>query len=80
MKKELCATCGGTLVKDTISYDKKIGRKRVLFEDVPAKVRSSCDEVWIDGKVAEKMERLFHKGKKPVRWISIPVWSLSRAA
>ena len=80
MKKENCANCDGTLVRRKIEYDKKIGEKRVLFEDVPALVCSSCDEVWFDGKVAEKMERLFQKGIKPTRWVKVPIWSFSRAA
>ena len=80
MKKEECAQCGGALLHKTISYDKKIGEKRVLFEDVPALVCSACDAVWIDGKVAEKMEILFHNGKKPTRWMKIPIWSFSQAA
>ena len=80
MKKEHCANCSGILISRKIDYDKKIGSKRVLFQDVPASVCSSCDEVWIEGKVAEKMEKLFAKGKKPTRWIKIPIWSLSRPA
>lgn len=80
MKKEQCAQCGGTLLHKTISYDKKVGAKRVLFEDVPALVCSDCDSVWMDGKVAEKMEEIFHNGKEPTRWATIPIWSLAKAA
>lgn len=80
MKKEKCANCGSLLVPQRINYDKKIGDKRVLFEDVPALVCSSCDEVWIEGKVVEKMERLLQKGTKPTRWVKIPIWSLAKAA
>lgn len=80
MKKERCANCGGILLFQKVEYDKKIGDKRILFEDVPALVCSSCEEVWIDGKVAEKMEKIFQKGNRPTRWIKIPIWSFSKAA
>ena len=80
MKKERCANCCGILVLQKVNYEKKVGEKRVLFEEVPALVCSSCDEIWIEGKVAEKMERIFQKGSKPVRWIKIPIWSFPKAA
>lgn len=80
MKKRKCGNCGGFLIPKKTAYEKRVGMKRVLFEDVPSMVCPYCDEVWIDGKVAEKIERIFKKGVKPTRWISIPVCSLSRAA
>lgn len=80
MKKEKCTNCGGFLLPKKVDYDKKVGGKRVLFEEVPALVCTSCDEIWIEGKVAEKMERLFLEGKKPTRWIKVPIWSLAKAA
>jgi len=79
-KKEKCADCGGVLVLQKVTYDKKADGKRVVFENVPAAVCSSCDEVWIEGKVAEKMEKIFRKGEKPTRWLKVPLWSLSKAA
>ena len=54
--------------------------KRMLFENVPTLVCSACDEIWLDGKVLEKMEKVFQKGAKPTHWISIPVWSFPKAA
>jgi YgiT-type zinc finger domain-containing protein len=80
MKKELCVNCGGILIKQLVEYEKTVGSKKMLFEDVPALVCSCCDEIWIDGKVAEKMERIFKKNIKPKRYITLPVWSLSRAS
>ena len=80
MKKGKCAKCGGILLLKKIDYDKKVGEKRMLFENVPTLVCSSCDEIWLDGKIVEKMERVFQKGVKPTRWISIPVWSFPKAA
>lgn len=80
MKREQCASCGGILVARKVTYEKIVGIQRVLFEQVPARVCSACDEVWIDGKIAEKMERLFRKKLHPTRWLKIPVLSFSRAA
>lgn len=80
MKKNKCASCGGILVRQKIDYEKKVGEKRALFEAVPAWVCTSCDEVWLDAKVAEKMEQIFKKSLKPTRWVRIPLWSLARLA
>lgn len=80
MKKEKCANCGGLLVAQKIMYEKNVGGRRVFFEDVPARICSNCDEIWIDGKTAEKMERIYQKGLKPTRRITLPVWSLSKVA
>lgn len=77
MKKEKCASCGGLVIPKKVEYEKKMGSHRLLFEQVPAKVCTSCDEVWIEGKIAEKMEKLFQKGIKPTRRITVPVWSFS---
>ncbi|MBF0104711.1 MAG: YgiT-type zinc finger protein [Deltaproteobacteria bacterium] len=78
MKKNACAKCGGILVKQKIDYEKKVGEKRALFEAVPASVCTSCDEVWLDAMVAEKIEEIFNKSLKPTRWVKVPLWSLSR--
>lgn len=80
MKKEKCANCAGTLVPQKVVYEKNVGGRRVLFEDVPALVCSDCDEIWIEGKIAEKMERIYRKGLNPTRRITLPVWSLSKVA
>ncbi|MBI2339008.1 MAG: YgiT-type zinc finger protein [Deltaproteobacteria bacterium] len=80
MKKERCANCGGKLLPRRVEYEKIIGRHRALFDEVPANVCLECDEIWLDGKIAEKMERLFYKGAKPTRKVTIPVWSLAKVA
>ncbi len=79
MKKNLCANCGGKLKAKKIEYEKKMGEKRAIFDDVPAHVCSECHEVWIDGKVLEKIESIFLKGTKPKKWLKVPVWSFSHA-
>ncbi len=80
MKNSKCANCGGVLVKQKIDYERKTGAKRALFEAVPALVCTSCDEIWLDAKVAEKIEKIFQKSIKPTRWVKIPIWSLARLA
>lgn len=80
MRKQRCASCGGFLVAQNIVYEKKVGEKRVVFENVPAMVCASCDEVWFDGKTAEKIERLFQKKILPSRWLKVPVFSYSHAS
>lgn len=79
-KRNYCAACGGILVKDIIRYDKRCGNDVAIFEKVPAETCPQCGEVWIDGKVMEKIERLFLKKSKPQYKISIPVWELKKAA
>ena len=79
-KKHRCANCGGTLVNEMIRYDKHWGDEIVIFEDVPAEVCTQCDEVWLDGKTVEKMDRLLFRKTRPTRMLSVPTWSLKRAA
>lgn len=76
--KRKCPNCGGMMVAKQIEYEKKIGSKRMLFEDVPADVCVSCEEVWIDGKVLQNLEKVFLKPKKTSRYLSIPVLSYSK--
>lgn len=66
------------MVAKEIEYEKKIGSKRMLFEDVPADVCVSCEEIWIDGKVLQNLEKVFLKPKKTSRYLSIPVLSYSK--
>ena len=40
---------------------------------------ATCGGILI-GKTAERMEKLLQKGKKPTRWMKIPIWSFSKAA
>lgn len=80
MKSKKCASCGGILVSKKIEYEKCVGSKRMIFENVPASVCASCDEVWLAGSVAEKIEKVFHKNLKPKSWIKIPVWAFPKAA
>ena len=80
MKTKKCAACGGVLVGKKVEYEKCVGTKRMFFENVPASVCVSCDEIWLEGKVAEKIEKVFQKSLKPKTWIKVPVWSFSKAA
>jgi YgiT-type zinc finger domain-containing protein len=79
-KKNLCAVCGGILIEEDIRYDKRWEDKIAIFENVPAQVCPQCGETWIDGKILEKMEKLFHKKMRPTYKLMIPVWSLKKAA
>lgn len=78
MKPKTCANCGGALVKQEIDYEKKVGNRRALFENVPAQVCTRCEEVWLDASVAEKIEKLFWKSLRPKKWLRIPILSLSK--
>lgn len=78
--KNYCAVCGGTLINESIRYDKRFGDEVAVFEDVPAKVCHQCGETWLDAATVEKMENIFHKKLKPTHNLSVPVWSLKKAA
>ena len=79
MKKRLerCAGCGGKLVSKVIKYDQHWGDQIVVFEDVPAKVCASCNEVWLSSKVVQAMDKILVKQRKPSKKMMVPVWSLS---
>lgn len=74
---EVCANCGGKLMKKTITYDQHWGEDIFLFEGVPAKVCIDCDAVWLDASAVEKIDRILELRPKPKRTREIPVWSLA---
>lgn len=77
-KKNICAYCGGLLVKKRVNYEHRWGEKLVAFENVPARECPQCGSVWIAGKVLESMDRVLVSGERPAHRLSIPVWSFAR--
>lgn len=68
------------MIRDVIQYDKRWGKQIVVFEDVPVETCPQCGEIWLDGKTTEKMEKLFLKKTKPTHVLTVPAWSLKKAA
>lgn len=75
MKKDfLCAICGGNLHSKKISLDRLIENHLYLFEDVPVQICDQCDEIWIPGREAERMDQILQKKLKPKKEILVPVY------
>lgn len=75
-KTRRCANCGGTLLHKRVQVDQHWGEDIVVFENVPADVCATCDQVWLGSRVLKEIQKVLGKNKKPSRKISVPVWSL----
>jgi len=58
-----CAVCGGTQQPTTITHHARRGGTIYVFENVPAYVCDQCGEVWIDGSVLHRIDKLIAAGK-----------------
>ena len=73
-----CAVCGGALEATMITHEVKRGTDIYLFQHVPAKVCTTCREMWIDEEVLQQIDQLRASGV-PVRTVETPVYDFPRA-
>jgi YgiT-type zinc finger domain-containing protein len=74
----LCAVCGRELEATTITHEVKRGTHMYLFQNVPAKVCTACQEIWIDEEVLQVIDQLIESGM-PVRTVETPMYDFPRA-
>ena len=74
MKDKVCAICGGEVTKKKTMIDRIINGKLYLFEDVEVLMCDQCNEIWIPGRTAEKMDQTLQQNSKPKRKILVPVY------
>lgn len=72
-----CANCGGLLMQKEVRFDQHWGERIVVFENVPARVCMECGESWFDAKTLKKMDVILAKNPKPLKRLSVPVWSFA---
>lgn len=74
----LCDFCGGRLEEKTITYDKRWVDMLYTFEGVPALVCVQCGEKYLEGEVAEKLERIIRNEEQPHHFKEVPVFEFSK--
>lgn len=74
MKDSLCAICGGKLQTQKITLDRLVEGHLYLFERVTVQVCDQCNEIWIPGSEAERMDQAIQGKIKPCKEISVPVY------
>ena len=74
MKDFLCAQCGGRLHRKKATLDRLVEGHLYLFEDVSVQACDQCQEVWIPGSLAERMDQAIQGKLKPKRRIPVPVY------
>lgn len=74
MKDSLCAICGGKLQTQKITLDRLVEGHLYLFESVIVQVCDQCNEIWIPGSEAERMDQAIQGKIKPHKEISVPVY------
>jgi len=58
MKYFNCPECKGEVIEKGVKVDYNSGWMKVTIENVPAKVCSKCGQEFIDGPIAENLDRL----------------------
>jgi YgiT-type zinc finger domain-containing protein len=77
MNQNVCARCGGSLERKTITHQQPWGDELYEFESVPALVCSQCGEVWLAAEVGQLIERIIQEHPTPKRYHQVPVFSLA---
>jgi HTH-type transcriptional regulator / antitoxin MqsA len=75
----VCAVCGGTLKKKTITHTQPWGEELYRIENVPALVCTQCGDVWLEAKVSQLIDEIISKPPKPKRYQKVPVFSSEAA-
>ena len=79
MRQKICAECGGSLKKKTITHTQHRGDKLYRFEDVPAWVCTQCGHVWLDAETSQMIDKIIATQARPNKYQKVPVFSLENA-
>jgi len=77
MNQNICARCGGSLERKTITHQQPWGDELYEFESVPALVCSQCGDVWLAAEVGQLIDRIIQEHPEPKRYHQVPVFSLA---
>jgi YgiT-type zinc finger domain-containing protein len=75
----ICAECGGTLEKKTITHTQPWGDRLCRFQDVPAFVCVQCGHVWLSAETSQAMDEIIRTQPAPRKYEQVPVFSLAGA-
>jgi len=73
---ESCEYCGGPIVEKRVTLHRKVRRKYVVVENVPAGVCAECGMRYYSANVLKTVEERL-RGRRPAeRKVLVPVYSL----
>jgi YgiT-type zinc finger domain-containing protein len=73
---ETCEYCGGPIVEKRVTLHRKVRRKYVVVENVPAGVCTECGTRYYSANVLKTVEERL-RGRRPAeRKVVVPVYSL----
>ncbi|MCX6614766.1 MAG: YgiT-type zinc finger protein [Acidobacteria bacterium] len=75
----ICAECGGTLEKRTITHTQPWGDRLYRFEDVTALVCLQCGHIWLSAETTQAMDEIIRTQPPPRKYEQVPVFSLAAA-
>ena len=80
MNPTICAQCGGSLERKTITHQQPWGDELYEFENVPALICRQCGEVWLSAEVTQMMDAIIKQQPQPKKYHQVPVFDLALAA
>jgi len=73
---EKCEYCNGSIVEKEVELHRKVKRKHLLIEHVPAGVCKECGTRYYSANVLKTIEEVVHGRRKAKRELVVPVYSL----
>ena len=73
---ETCEHCGGKIVEKCVTLHRKVKRKYVIVEDVPAGVCTECGMRHYAANVLKMVETAIHGQQPAKREVLVPVYSI----
>lgn len=75
-KDERCEYCDGLIVEKRVDLPRRVAKKYVLIENVPAGVCTRCGTRYYAANVLKTIEETVRRRRKAVREVVMPVYSL----
>jgi YgiT-type zinc finger domain-containing protein len=72
---ERCEYCGGQIIEKRVALPRKVAKKYVLVENVPAGVCAECGTRYYAANVLKTIEELVRR-QKAAKEVVMPVYSL----
>jgi len=73
---ETCEYCGGLIVERRVTLHRKVKKKYVLIENVPAGVCAQCGMRYFAANVLKTVEESIRGRKRAEREVVVPVYAL----
>ncbi len=74
---EQCEYCGRSIVEKSVDVSRKVGKKYILIENVPAEICTECGTRYYTANVLKTIEETVRGRRNVKREIVVPVYSLT---